>query len=799
MSVRNLEALFAPGAIAVVGACESLLRNLQQGGFKGPVWRVDEHARAGAGTPASPDVESLPGVPDLAIVCLPAAQVPGVIAALGRQGTRAVIVLDGDLQPLTGEAALCNEQAMLDAARPHLLRILGTGSMGVQVGCSALNASLASGKVLPGKLALVTQAGASAAAVLDWAGSQGIGFSHFISLGAGADVDFGDVLDYMGSEPGTRVILLDMESVKSARKFMSAARAASRNKPVIVFKPGTDALFDAAVSRAGMLRVNTREALFEAAETFAHIHSWRGSRLAIVTNSGTISLAAMDALARAGAALARFEDDTLRALGRCVPSIGPQDNPVNVLSDAPASRYQDVLRILLAAREVDAVLFMHAPTGPVPAQELATACLPLIQSSGKLVLSCWMDGPGAAKARAAMTSAGIARYAEPERAVAAWLQLVAYAGNQQTLHQIPADALPDFSPDCAGARQLIGHALDDGRELLNESETRSLLQAYGIPVPETLASPAADEVGSAALKQRGHSALPHARVRLGIASDEVFGPVILLGGSGVAGALLHRRGVALPPLNTRLASDLLERSGLIRTPAEMQQGLLDTLQKVSRMSCELDCLAELDVDPLVLDAQGALALAARARLRRVLPGEGSRLAIRPYPAALEETVQLGINELLLRPIRPEDGQRLMNFYAGASPADMRLRFFMTRREVPRSELARYSQIDYDREMTFIALAPHASGEPVMVAEVRAVCDPDNLRAEFAIQVASGWQGKGLGRLLLAKLALYLRGRDTAEIVGECLPENRAMAGLARQAGFEISTGRDAVTLRLSLR
>ncbi len=799
MSVRNLEALFAPGSVAVVGACEPVLRNLQQGGFTGPVWRVDAHALAGAGAPACPDVESLPGVPDLAIVCLPAAQVPAVIAALGRQGTRAAIVLEDDLQPLTGEAAMCNEQAMLDAARPHLLRILGIGSMGVQVGCSALNASLVSCHVLPGNFAFVTQAGAAAAAVLDWAGSQGIGFSHFISLGASADVDFGDMLDYLGSEPGTRAILLDIESIKSARKFMSAARAASRNKPVIVFKPGTDAVFDAAVSRAGILRVNTREALFEAAETLKHAQSWRGSRLGILTNSGTISLAVMDVLARAGASPAGFEDDTLRALGRCVPSIGPQDNPVNVLSDAPASRFQNVLRILLAAREVDAVLFMHAPTGPVPAEELATACLPLMQSSGRLVLSCWVDGPGVAKARAAMTSAGIACYDTPERAVAAWLQLVAYAGNQQTLQQIPAVALPHFSPDSAAAWLLLGQALDEGREWLNESETRSLLQAYGIPVPEFLASRGEGEAGSAALNQREHSALPGAQVRLGIASDEVFGPVILLGESGVASALHRHCGVALPPLNVRLAGDLLERSGLIRTPAEMQQGLLDTLQKVSRMSCDLDCLAELDINPLVIDAQTARALAARARLRRVLPGEGSRLAICPYPAGLEETVQLGARELQLRPIRPEDGQRMMDFYATASPADMRLRFFMTRREVPRSELARYSQIDYDREMTFIALAPHASGEPVMVAEVRAVCDPDNLQAEFAIQVASGWQGKGLGRLLLDKLTRYLRGRGTAEIVGECLPENRAMAGLARQAGFEVSIGRDVVTLRLSLR
>lgn len=455
MSVRNLEALFAPGAVAVIGACERVLGNLQRAGFTGPVWQVDVQAHAGAGAPVWPDVDSLPGVPDLAVVCLPAAQVPEVIAALGRKGGRAVIVLDNGLQALTGDAALQHEQAMLDAARPHLLRMLGPGSIGVQVCHGGINASLALGSVLPGNLALVTQAGAPACAVLDWASSQGIGFSHFISLGASADVDFGDMLDYLGSDPATRVILLDMASVKSARKFMSAARAASRNKPVIVFKPGVDAVFDAAVTRAGMLRVDTLESLFDAAETLAHVPSWRGSRLAILTNSGSTAVPAMDALALGGATLAELENDTLQALGRCVPSIGPQDNPVNVLGDAPVSRYLEVLRILLAACEVDAVLWLHGPASRASAEKIAIACLPLIQSSGKLVLTCLVGARWVAKAREAMTGAGVASYATPERAVAAWLQLVAYARNQQILQQIPTDVLQDLSPDRAGTRLLL--------------------------------------------------------------------------------------------------------------------------------------------------------------------------------------------------------------------------------------------------------------------------------------------------------------------------------------------------------
>lgn len=891
MSVRNLEALFAPGAVAVVGVSDRagsvgavVLRNLQLGGFKGPVWPVALHHQTVAGQQAWPDVESLPGVPDLAVICTPAAAVPEVVAALGRKGTRAAIVLSAGLKQPVHEGGVTIEQAMLNASRPYLLRILGPNCIGVLVPGTSLNASFAPGNALPGKLAFVTQSGALATAMLDWANSKGIGFSHFISLGDSADVDFGDVLDYLGSDPGTRAILMYMESVKAARKFMSAARAAARNKPVILVKAGrapegakaaashtgalagSDAVFDAAVRRAGMLRVDTLESLFDAAETLAHVRPWRGRRLAILTNGGGAGVLAADALALGGGTLAELGDDTVRALNQCLPATWSRGNPVDIIGDAPVSRYQDALRVLLADPEVDAVLFIHAPTAIVPAGEIASACLPLIQGSAKPVLTCWLGGATVAAARQASAAAGIASYSTPERAVAAWLQRVSYARNQEALQQL-ADATPgDFTPDQRRAQSLLEQALHDGREWLDGAQAQTLLRAYGIPTVETLKardeeeaiaaanqigypvalkilSPqvihksdvggvalglaSAEEVRVAAVKMRQQVARlqPQAAVLgftvqamvnrpgaheliVGIATDAVFGPVILLGEGGIAVELRKDHAVALPPLNTNLARDLVERSrlgpllaGYRGRPAADEQALLATLLKVSQMTCDLAWLAELDINPLLVDEQGVLALDARVRLRSVPVGEGSRLAIRPYPSALEERVQLAGRELLLRPIRPEDGQCLMDFYAKASPADMRLRFFMARREVPHSELARYSQIDYDREMTFIALAPQESGGQAMVAEVRAVCDPDNLRAEFAIQVASGWQGKGLGRLLLDKLTRYLRERGTAEVMGQCLLENTGMASLARHAGFEVSVGplQDIMVLRLALR
>ena len=625
-------------------------------------------------------------------------------------------------------------------------------------------------------------------------------------------------------------------------------------------------VFDAAIRRAGMLRVDTLEALFDAAETLAHVRAIRGRRLAILTNGGGAGVLAADALSLGGGQLARLGDATLGALDRCLPATWSHGNPADIIGDAPVTRYVEALRVLLAAPEVDAVLFMHAPTAIVPAGVIAAACLPLLRQAGKPVLACWLGGAAVASARACFSGGGISCYDTPERAVAAWLQLVAYANNQDALQQLPSTMLEDFVPERERAQGVFDQALAHDREWLDAGQVQVLLQAYGIPtLPSRMARHAqeaaalatelgfpvalkivapqiihksdvggvalglasSDEVlaAAAAMRQRverlatgagiagfqvqSMAERPEARELIaGIASDPLFGPVLLFGEGGTTVELRHTQAVALPPLNTNLARDLINRSQCAPLLAAHRgrgavddEALLATLLKVSQMACDLPALAELDINPLLADAQGVLALDARVRLRRPVAGEPGRLAIRPYPHLLEERVQLAGDTLLLRPIRPDDGQRLMDFYAHASPADMRLRFFMARREVPHSELARYSQIDYDREMTFIALSSPDSGESAMAGEVRGVCDPDNYRAEFSLQVASAWQGKGLGHLLLAKIVRYLRERGTTEVVGECLPENKAMAALAQRIGFDVlaAPAQGVMTMRLVLR
>lgn len=877
MSVRNLEALFAPKSVAVVGVsgregnlAAIVLANLRQAAFAGPIWAVNRHRGNVAGVEVWPGIESLPGVPDLAVLCTPPATIPGLIEALGRKGTRAAIVITAGLKQLVRDGGPTIEQAMLDAARPHLLRVLGPNCIGALVPGAALNASFAPGSALPGQLAFVTQSGALATAMLDWASSQQIGFSHFVSLGGSADVDFGDMLDYLGSDPGTRAILMYVESVKHARKFMSAARAAARNKPVILVKAGrapegaraaashtgalagSDIVFDAAVRRAGMLRVPTLEALFDAAETLAHPRPWRGDRLAILTNGGGAGVLAADALALEGGTLAQLSPATLASLDAVLPGNWPRSNPVDIIGDAPVERYRRALQLLLAAPEVDGVLFMHAPTAIVPAAAIAEACLPLLGEADKPVLGCWLGGAAVEGARRVFAREGVSCYGTPERAVAGWMQLVGYNESQQALLQLP-DAQPqDIRVDRAAAQAVLDQALADGREWLDEAEAKAVLDAYGIPSVRTLKArdadeavfaagqigypvavkvlsrqivhksdvggvalnlASADEVRSAVVKMRQRVArlAPQAHVQgftvqamahrpgsheliVGIASDAVFGPTVLFGEGGTAVELRNDHAVELPPLNELLARELIARTevgpllaGYRGRAGVHQKALLGAVLRVSQLACELPALAEMDINPLLADGDGVLALDARIRLRRPAQGEGSRLALRPYPAELEEKLTLAGQELLLRPVRPEDGQRLAAFYGACPPEDMRLRFFMSRREVPPSELARYCQIDYEREMTFVALAGDA-----IAGEVRAVCDPDNRQAEFAILVASGWQNRGLGRRLLDRMLRYLRARGTAQVVGQSLPENTGMVSLARHAGFETEERPDGV-------
>ena len=888
MTIRNLQYLFQPASIAVIGASNrphsvgaTVYGNVLDGGFHGAIHAVNPKHATLAGRPVYPDVASLPAPPDLAVICTPAATVPGLVHQLGAAGTRAVIVLSAGLDDSApGGGTL--RQAMLTAARPWLLRVLGPNCLGLLVPGIGLNASFAPVGALPGRLAFVSQSGALVTTVLDWARTRGIGFSSFVSLGDGSDVDVGDLLDYLAGDPGTDAILLYVESVRHARKFMSAARSAARGKPTLIVKAGrsrdaakaafshtgalagTDLVYDAALRRAGMLRVLSTEALFDAVAMLARPRPLRGERLAILTNGGGAGVMAVDALVAANGTLATLAPQTIEALSQVLPATWSHGNPVDIIGDAPPGRYRDALAVLQGASEVDAVLLLHAPTAIVPSAAIATELLPLLQDGGRPVLTCWLGGDSVAPARRLCLDAGLPVFDTPEGAVQGFGQLVQYRRNQTLLMQVPA-ALAGAEADRAGARARVAALVAAGTLRVGEADSKAILATYGIPVARTVVVETADQAIAAAadigypvavkllspdvvhktdvggvvldidhpdalraaladIPRRLAQHQPRARIGgytvqqmvrrpraveliVGISTDPVFGPVVLFGQGSIAVEVVADQAVGLPPLNRVLAADLVSRTRVAKLlagyrdrPAADFDALCDVLVRIGQMACDLPELAELDINPLLADSAGVVALDARMRLVAVTSGSDplARLAILPYPDELEQRLPWAGGTVTIRPVRPEDGPAHQAFFAALSAEDVHFRLFAALRELSPAQLARFTQIDYAREMAFIATRESAAGQPETLGVARVVADPDNVRGEFAVTVRTDLKAHGLGYLLMTRLIDYCRARGLSELTGTVLPDNVRMLALAQALGFTARRADDVIALRLDL-
>jgi len=649
MSIRNLDLMYAPKSVALIGASARegsvgnvLLDNLLTAGLPGSVWAVNPKGGQIGGTEAFKDVASLPHAPDLAVIATPPQTVPGLIDELGRRGTKAAVVITAGFGEL-GEEGRRLQAKMLEAARPHLLRIAGPNCLGIMAPGNGLNASFGHVQPEKGNVAFVSQSGAVVTAVLDWATSRGIGFSHIASLGGMADVDFGDMLDYLAADPKTKSILLYIESVTDARKFMSAGRQASRLKPVIVIKSGrheagaraaashtgalagSDAVYQAAFRRAGMLRELGIEDLFDAVETLS-VRSERrpilGDRLGILTNGGGVGVLATDFLIDEGGRLAEISEETIAGLDAVLPRTWSRANPVDIIGDAGAERYARAMEALLKDKAVDAVLVMNCPTAVVNNLSAAHAVIEAAEASSKPVFTNWLGDKGARAAREAFQTHRIPTYETPTGAVRAFMLHVRHDRNQRLLLEIPPAGPAQPERDLERARSLVETALRENREWLSEAEAKSLLAAYGIPVVDTrIVSSAAEaarvadelgypvalkilspdithksDVGGVALGLENADAVSEAASRmiarithlcpgaelegftvqqmvskpdafeliLGIVDDATFGPVILFGQGGTAVEVVRDKAMALPPLNRVLAKDLISRTRVSR-------------------------------------------------------------------------------------------------------------------------------------------------------------------------------------------------------------------------------------------
>jgi acetyltransferase len=890
MTIRNLDALFQPKAIALIGASNRpqsvgavLARNLFETGFEGPIVTVNPREAAVRSTYNYRSVAELPVVPDLAVLATPPDTVPGLIADLGARGCRAAVVVTagfGEGERAEGEAL---RQRMLDAAKPYLLRIVGPNCLGFISPVRKINASFSHLTPPKGDLALITQSGAVATALLDWATARGFGFSHVISIGDMADVDFGDLLDYLATDVSTRAILLYVESVTHARKFMSAGRIAARAKPVLVIKTGrsqagakaalshtgalagADLVYDAAFRRAGMLRVHEMRELFEAVTTLSAGVRAAGDRLAIMTNGGGAGVIAVDALEEQGGSLAELAPETIATLDKALPKAWSRGNPVDILGDAPGTRYGAALDTLLSDKNKDAVLVINCPVAVADSIDAAKAVIEHVPRAGRTpVLTCWLGEGAAAASRKLFSEKKIPAYETPDEAVRAFMHLVRFAQNQDLLLETPP-ANPDVTPpDKEGAAAVIGSVLDEGRSVLTAPEAKSVLAAYGIPTvvarvasdPAEARKIAADigrpvalkilspdishksDVGGVRLDLRspeevedaarqmldavrknapkakltGFTVEPMATSRhgrellAGISVDPTFGPIALFGQGGIATEIIADRAIGLPPLNMTLAVEMIARTriasllaGYRDQPPAAVGAVATTLIKLSQIAIDFAEVTEIDINPLVADENGVIAVDARIVVKRSTVSGTARLAIRPYPAELEKVITLKDGrQFTMTPIRPEDEPQLAEMVVLSSPQDVRFRFLAPIKEFPHRMAARLSQIDYSREMAFVARqAPGGPGTPIL-GVTHILADPDGETAEYAVMVRSDLKGQGLGYAMMQALIAYGHNRGLKTIFGDVLYENKTMLQMADELGFERMPGDDASVVKVAI-
>ncbi|WP_153448586.1 bifunctional acetate--CoA ligase family protein/GNAT family N-acetyltransferase [Vibrio algicola] len=873
----NLNKLLKPTSIAVVGASirpfragSIVMNNLLQGGFHGAIMPVTPRYKSVCGVLAYSDIDDLPLTPDLAIVCTNAKHNKHIFQKLAYKGVGAVIVISADMyQNFESEQTL--DQECLAIAHQANMRILGSNSLGMILPWLNLNASLSPVTASKGSIAFISQSAAVCTTILDWANDKNIGFSAFISLGNAIDIDYAELLDTLSVDSKTSAILLYVDSIKDARSFMSAARSASRNRRILVLKSGRsyagqqavlahtrgeqtlDIIYDSAIKRSGMLRVNNTHELFAALETLTHSVPLRGERLAIVTNGGGPAIMAVDALIDRGGKLAQLTDQTLEKLTALLPTSWSHSNPIDLVGDADAQRYVDTITCLFDSDEIDAILIMHSPSAISHPTQTANAVIDAINNHKKSkqfnILTNWSGEETAKEARNLFTQAGIPTYRTPEGAVGAYMHLVEYRRNQKQLMETPLSVELRKPTQLAQAKQWIAQQVEQQHTYFDSHHITALMHNYsinvlptwlaadpseavhisenlGYPVTVKVRSPDikhkseiqgvmlnlrnATEVSNAAqaILDRAKLAYPSALIqgltiqsmvshagsqelRIKIDSDPVFGPVIKLGQGGSEWDETHDASVALLPLNMALARYLIIRAMRVgKLRLEQLPNPIDTvalcrlLVRLSQMVIDCPEIISLDLHPLLAAGDEFTVIDARLELQAKDGAARQRLAIKPYPVEHEQTLRLKNSEsCLLRPILPEDEDQLAQFITQVSREDLYKRFFSDVGKFNHEALANLTQIDYDREMAFVATQYDSNGQEFIIGVARVVADPHNYDAEFSILVRSDLKGIGLGRILLEKLINYSRSKGSHRMVGMTMPSNKGMIGLSRKLNF----------------
>jgi acetyltransferase len=797
MSIRNLDKLFHPGSVALIGASDRpdsvgsvVARNLRRAGFKGELLLVSPHLQSLDGTPVYPDIASLPYPPGLAVIATPPNTVPRLIAELGASGTCAAVVITAGFGEL-GEPGRELQQAVLDAARPHLLRLVGPNCVGIIVPGIGLDASFSHLAPPPGDIAFISQSGAMITAMLDWAAPRGIGFSHVVSLGDMADVDFGDMLDYLATDARTRAILLYVEGITHGRKFMSAARAASRLKPVLALKAGrsragaraaashtgmlagSDRVYDAAFGRAGMLRVETMAELFDAAETLALTREQKGDRLAILTNGGGAGVLASDALDAVGGRLASLSEETVAQLDRVLPRTWSHGNPVDIIGDASSTRYAETLTALLADPEIDAILVLNCPTALAAPEEAARAVVDTLAAvvpqarRGRNIFTAWLGEYSAATARRLFKEARIPTYGTPDEAVTGFLQRVRYQRNRVLLMETPPARPDPFEPDTAAARSAIAAANAAGRSWLEAEEVASVLSAYGIPTPTARGVADPDEAAAAAAAIGFPVALKIRSRDISHKSD-VGGIALDLGDAAAvrteAAALLGRVRNARPEarIDGVLVQQMIRRPGAIELLAGLaEDSVFGPVVVFGQGGTAVELIDDSAVALPPLNALLARAQMARTRVWRLLQGYRGK-----PPVAIESITEVLIRIGQLAADHPEirelDINPLLADAAGVAALDARIRVA----PADSAGAARLAIAPYPKELeaterlpdgTELQVRPVRPEDEPLLQDLAAHMTPEDLRMRFFAPL------RGLTHTIAARLSQIDYDREMALI------------------------------------
>ena len=886
MGLYNLDKIFSPKSIAIIGASEkpktvgeAIIRNLAQGGSSADLFPVNRNYREIHGIEAFQSLADIKQDVDLAVIATPIATVPGIVEECVKKGVGGAIVISAGGKEI-GAKGREIENEILKIAYEGGLRIIGPNCLGVLLPGKKINASFASDMPRAGNLAFVSQSGAICTAILDLAFKEQIGFSHFVSIGSMLDVDFGDMIDYLGNDPQAGSILLYIENLTNFRKFMSAARAVSRIKPIVVLKSGRsaagakaaashtgamageDAVYDAAFKRTGVVRVDTIQDLFDCAELMAKQPRPTGSRLAIITNGGGPGVMAVDALAHYGVDPAPLDDDIMAKLNDVLPAFWSRNNPIDILGDASPERFAKTIDICIESNKFDGLLIILAPQALSKPENVAQKVTEMMKHRNFPVFAVWIGGRDMARGIEILNSAGVPTYETPERAIHAFLYMYDYSQNLNLLNEIPPKLPRDLTFDRSAAETKIQEGLKNQNQFLEETQSKEILAAYGFPVNETkiagdreeavsiadqigypvvlkILSPdithktdaqgvqldlmnaehvrkAFDKIMEGAGNYKADARIngvtvqamisrPDMELLVGAKKDVNFGPVVLFGMGGIYTEIFKDRAIGLPPMNRLIVQRLLEQTRVYKIlkgyrgrPGVNMEQLEELILRLSQLMVDFPEIKELDMNPVIVKNSDLFAIDARILLEKTSVKSPMHLVISPYPEQYEFHVDTpsGIS-LFIRPIKPEDAELFVELFNTLSPTSIYYRFFRSIKQLSHRMLARFTQVDYDREISMVAL-DSGKGDDRMIGVSQVFIHPDGKHGEFSILVGDPWHGKGVGAKLLEHVLKIAKQRGLLNVWGTVLRENINMLALGKKLGFKITWSSDGKECELNI-